>query len=112
MVKLPEKKGTGSIRPLDLRINRCRMRSESRVLSQDLRFVGLLPGEFRFIAAEMAVGGGLFENRPAEFEMLNDPARRHREVLAHKFIQVVDRYFLGILGIDEYGDWIGHPNRV
>ena len=29
--------------------------------------------------------------------MLNNPARRHREVLTHKFIQVVDRYFLGIL---------------
>ena len=55
------KKGTGSIRPLDLRINRCRMRSESRVLSQDLRFVGLLPGEFRFIAAEMAVRGSLLK---------------------------------------------------
>ena len=73
------KKGTGSIRPLHLRINRCRMRSESRVLSQDLRFVGLLPGEFRFIATEMAVRGSLFEDRPAEFEMIDDATRRHRE---------------------------------
>src|SRR5690349_12256306 len=60
----------------------------------------------------MAVGRGLLEYRTAEFQMLNDAARGHREMLAHEFIEIVDRDALRVLRVDEYGDRIRDADRI
>src|SRR6185369_15988027 len=57
---------------------------DSRRGAQRLGFVGLLPGEVRFVAAEVAVRGGLLEDRAAQLERVDDAARRHLEMLAHQ----------------------------
>src|SRR5687768_12910014 len=44
--------------------------------------VGLLPGELRPLAAEVAVAGRLAVDRPAQLQRLDDAARRQLEVLA------------------------------
>ena len=48
-------------------------------------FFRVFPGEFGLVAAEVAAGGRLAINRPAQVEILNDAARRQREELAHQF---------------------------
>src|SRR6185295_1565887 len=45
------------------------------------RLVGMLPGKFRLVAAEMAVGGGLEVDRPQQVERLDDALRPQVEVL-------------------------------
>ena len=44
--------------------------------------VGALPGEVVVLAAEVAVGGGLLEDRPAQVEVADDGARPQVELLA------------------------------
>src|ERR1700735_849657 len=40
----------------------------SKLIGEGLRFVSALPREFLFLAAEVAVGGGLLVDRPREIE--------------------------------------------
>src|SRR6266850_515023 len=46
------------------------------------RFVGPLPRELRLGAAEMAERGRLLVDRPAQIQLVDDPARRELEVRA------------------------------
>jgi len=48
----------------------------SRGFSQRLGLVGLLPGELRQLAAEVAVAGRYAIDRPPQIERADDPLRR------------------------------------
>ena len=50
-------------------------------LAQRLGAVGPLPGEVVVVAAEVAVGGGLLEDRPVQAQLLAEGARAQVEVL-------------------------------
>src|SRR6516164_2147880 len=45
-------------------------------------FVGVLPGEARFVAAEVAIGGGLPVDRPAQVQRLHQGGGPQVEVVA------------------------------
>ena len=51
--------------------------------------VGLLPGELRQLAAEVAVAGGFLVDRPTQVQRLDDALRRQLEVLADQVDQLV-----------------------
>jgi hypothetical protein len=51
-----------------------------RVRLQRFRLVGRFPGEFRFVTAEVAVGGGLAVDRAQQVEHLHDAFRAQVEV--------------------------------
>ena len=46
--------------------------------------IGTFPGEFRLLAAEVAVGGGLLVDRPREVEHLAQAVRRQIEIAAYQ----------------------------
>src|SRR5438445_13688206 len=48
---------------------------EARGLAEQLRLVGLLPGEVVVVAAEVAVRGGLLVDRPVQIEVVAEGAR-------------------------------------
>src|SRR6266702_1616102 len=49
---------------------------------QRVRLVGALPGEFRLSAAEVAERGGLLVDGAPQGELVDDAARRQREMIA------------------------------
>lgn len=57
---------------------------QARRASQQLGFVGLLPGELGQLAAEVPVIGGLAVDGAAQVEVANDGAGAQVEVLAHQ----------------------------
>ena len=59
-------------------LRRCGL--EARGVSQGLGAVGALPGEVVVGAAEVAVGGGLLEDRAVEVEVLAEGAGAHVEL--------------------------------
>src|SRR6266446_6970898 len=54
--------------------------------AQRIRLVGALPREGALVAAEMAVGGGLRVDRPAQVEVAENRCRTQVEVLGHKLL--------------------------
>src|SRR5215218_7900137 len=54
-------------------------------------FVGPLPGEFRFGAAEVPERGGLLVDRTAQVERFDDAARRQLEMRAHQVADLLVR---------------------
>src|SRR3954454_25147701 len=74
--------------------------------------VGRFPGELRLVAAEVAVGSGLFEDGTAELERFHDGARRHLEVLAYEIGDLVLLDLSGAERVDVDGDGIGHADGV
>src|SRR5689334_23115384 len=109
--KLSEKRGRARSVPL-LRSFTMSEWLEARFLPQDFGFVDFFPGKLWFVPAKMAIGGRLPEDRTAKLEVLDDAPRRHREVLAHEFIQIVHGHLLRIFRIDEDGDRISHTDRI
>src|SRR5436189_6465444 len=69
--RAPQPRSTRPMRPLD-------------AAGQRLGHVGPFPGERGLGAAEVAVGGGGAEDRPAQLEALDQAFRRQIEVLAHE----------------------------
>src|SRR6266542_4607003 len=63
--------------------------ADARGRAQRVDLVRRLPGELRLRAAEMAVRRGLLEDRAAEAQRFHDPARRHLEVLANEFDELL-----------------------
>src|SRR5207237_7935379 len=63
-------------------------RSHPGGLLERLGLVGLLPGEARALAAEVAVPRGLAVDRPAQVQRLDDALGRQLEVLADEIDQL------------------------
>ena len=77
-----------------------------------LGLVGLFPGELRLVAAEVAAGGRLAIDRPAQVEVLDDARRREREDFADQLAEprVVD--LAGAFGVDVDAHRLGNADRV
>src|SRR5436305_5397612 len=73
-------------------------------VAQLRRPVGVLPTEIRVVASEMAVGGGLAVDRPAQVEVLDDAARRQRELLADQALDLPVRDGAGAERVDVHRD--------
>src|SRR5262245_56655801 len=108
--KLSEKRGRARSVPLlcSSTMSEC---LETCFLPQDFGLIGFFPGKLRFVSTEMAIGGSFLEDGPSELEVLDDAPRRHREVLAHEFIEIIYRHLLGVFRIDKDGDRIGDADR-
>src|SRR5689334_14839777 len=52
--------------------------------AQRFGFIGSLPSEAFFVAAEVSVSRGCFINRPAQIELFDDTARRQLKIIAHE----------------------------
>src|SRR5207248_10746549 len=76
---------------------------ESRGLTELVGLVDPLPGEVVVVAAEVAVGGGLRVDRPAEVEVAEDRGRAPVEVPGNERLDLRRRHAgrLGVEGIDE-----------
>src|SRR5215467_6357348 len=85
---------------------------ESCFLAQDLGLIDFFPSELRLVAAEMAVGRCLLKDRPAELQVFDDAARSQRKMFAHEFVEIISRNALGVLRVDEDGDWISDADRI
>src|SRR5438105_1521209 len=104
------KKGDGQgIRPPSLPSYGLRLLAG--VLFQDLGFVGPLPGELRFVPPEMPIGGGLLVDGAPEVQVIDDPARRQGEVLAHQFVQDFYADLLRVFGVNEDRNRVCHSDR-
>src|SRR6202034_4342270 len=74
--------------------------------------VGALPGELRFLAAEMPVGGGFLIDRPRQIEHFAQAERRQIEVRPHQLSQARIEQFAGAESLDHDGGGLGHPDGV
>src|SRR5580658_10146791 len=74
--------------------------------------VGALPGEFRFLTAEMPVGGGFLIDRPRQIEHFAQAERREIEVRAHQLGQARIGQFTGAESLDHDGGGLGHSDGV
>src|SRR5690242_20824368 len=61
-----------------------RASAETRRRTEGGGLVGVLPGEARFVAAEVAVGGGLPVDGPAQVQLLHQGGRPQVEVVANQ----------------------------
>ena len=73
--------------------------------------VGALPGELRLGAAEVAAVA-VAVDRPAQVEVLDDPARREREVLADQALDLAVGNGAGAVGVDVDADRLGDADGV
>src|SRR6266702_1098989 len=72
---------------------------QSCLLAQNLRLIGPLPGEFRQLAAKVAVGGGLPVNGAEQVELLDDGAGAQVEDLANDLRNPCRRDLAGAGGV-------------
>src|SRR6266508_2987091 len=86
--------------------------ADARGRAQGVDLVRRLPRELRLRAAEVAVRRGLLEDRAAEAQRLHDPARRHLEVLADEFDELLRIRLPGPERIDVDRHRVGHADRV
>ena len=77
-----------------------RRRSHPRLFRQLGGLVGRFPGELRLGAAEVAVGGGLLVDGPAQVQALDDALGREREVLADQLGELGFAQLAGAEGLD------------
>src|SRR3954469_25323909 len=80
--------------------------------TQRIRLVGALPREVAFVAAEVAVGGGLRVDRPAQVEVAEDRGRAEVEVLAHELVDTRYRDPLRAERLDEHRHRMRDADRV
>src|ERR1700678_2455220 len=85
---------------------------QAGLLGQGGCLVGCFPGEVRFGAAEVAVGGGLAVDGAAEVEALDDSFWSQGEVFADEFGQLGFAYFAGAEGFDADADGLGDADSV
>src|SRR5947209_5978682 len=71
--------------------------------SQGGGFVGVLPGETFFVAAEVAVGGGLPVDRAAQVQRLDQGGGPQVEMVADQGGQFGPADLLGAEGLDQQG---------
>ena len=85
---------------------------DSRLLLQGIGLVGRFPGERVFRSPEVSERRRLAINRPAQFQHVDDPARRQQEVGAHQVgeLGVVDLAGAERVHHDAHG--LGHSDRV
>ena len=81
-------------------------------LPQRVGPVGPLPREVRVLAAEVAVGGGLLEDRPVQVEVLAEGAGAQVEVLADDPGQLGVGELAGPERLDHHRDRVGDADRV
>src|ERR1700686_2591668 len=74
--------------------------------------VGALPGELRFLAAEVAVRGGLLIDGPREIQHLAEAKGCEIEMRAHQLRQTRVGQFTRAEGLDHDGGGFSHPNRI
>ena len=77
-----------------------------------LGLVGLLPGKGIAGAAEVTVGGGCLEDRPAQVEAFDDAFGGQLEVLADEFDEARLGDLAGAEGVDANGDRLGDADGV
>ena len=85
---------------------------QPRVRLQYGGFVGGFPGEFWFVAAEVAVGGGFAVDGAQQVEGLDDAFRPQVEVGADEFNDFFIGYLAGAEGVDHQRYGLGDTNRV
>src|SRR5688572_17414327 len=74
--------------------------------------VGTLPGEAFLRAAEVAIGRRGTVDRPAQVEVLDDAARREREVSADQPLHLAVADLAGAEAVDTNGHRVGHADGV
>src|SRR5919199_6737234 len=79
---------------------------------EQVGFVRLLPGEVEIRATEVAVGGGLLVDRPAQLQLTNDLERTQIEVPVDELLDGADWHPLGPEGLDEDGNRFAHPDGI
>src|ERR1700722_7119434 len=80
--------------------------------SERLSLVGPLPGELRFLAAEVPIRCGLLINRPRQIQHFAQAERRQIEMRAHELRQTSVGQFTGTEGFDHDGRGLGHSDGV
>src|SRR6202034_503611 len=70
--------------------------------------VGALPGELRFLAAEMTVGGGFLIDRPRQIEHFAQAIRRQVEMPPHQRGQFFARQLTGAETVHHDRGGVGH----
>src|SRR5690349_17281655 len=80
--------------------------------AQRFGFIGSLPGEAFFVAAEVSVSRGGFIDRPAQVEFLNDTARSQLKIIAHELGDSSFADASGACRIDEHRNRIGHADGI
>src|SRR5712691_8033023 len=80
--------------------------------AQRVRLVRALPGELLLVAAEVAVGGGLLVDGPAEVEVFDDALGGEGEDLAHGVEELALLHLARAEGVRHDGDRVGHADGV
>src|SRR5260370_38940963 len=83
-----------------------------RLLAQSGGLVRCFPGKVRVFAAEVPVRCGLFVDRTALRQGLDNPFRRELEVFPDKLFQPVLGDFTGVERVDQNTDRVGHADGV
>src|ERR1700758_1543904 len=86
-------------------------RLQPRGLAEEVGLVGLLPGEVRVVAAEVAVGGGLLVDGAVELQVVAKRAGAEIEVLADQLEDARPADPLGSEGLDHHRDRAGDADR-
>src|SRR5437588_146518 len=89
-----------------------RPRLQTRRLPQSLGAVDAFPAEVVVVAAEVAVGGRLGEDRPAQVEVAQDRRRPQVEVVADETFDAINRHPLRPEGRDRDRDRVRDADRV
>ena len=85
---------------------------QAGVVTQQGSAVGGFPGEFRLIAAKMAVGGRLLVNRAEQIEHVDDALRTQVEVLLDQRSQGLVADLARTEGVDHHGGRFGHADGI
>ena len=81
-------------------------------LAQDFCLVCLFPGQLHISTAKMTVCSGLFVDRPAQVERLDDAGRRQVEMLHDQFFNYIFRYFRRSERFHQHRYRFGHADRI
>src|SRR5215470_5230626 len=85
---------------------------DPRVVAKVLDAVRPFPRELGLRAPEVAVRRGLFVDRAAELEVLDDAGRREVEVPPHQALEDLVRDLARAECVDHDRDWLGDADRV